>query len=46
MNTEITANHKAYLMDNYPQLKEMLVCIREFREIYLRKNMPLHYLYI
>ncbi len=46
MNTEIAAMHKAYLMDNYPQLKEMLACIREFREIYQRKNMPLLYLFI
>lgn len=42
MNTEITVMHKAYLMDHYPQLKEMLVCIREFREIYQRKVPPLH----
>ena len=46
MNTEITAMHKAYLMTNYPQLKEMLACVREFREIYQRKNMPLLYLFI
>lgn len=46
MNTEITIMHKAYLMDHYPQLKELLVCIREFREIYQRKNMPLLYLFI
>lgn len=46
INTEITTMHKAYLMDNYPQLKEMLACIREFREIYQRKNMPLLYLFI
>ncbi len=38
MNTEITAKHKAYLMDNYPQLNEMLACIREFRKIYQRKK--------
>lgn len=46
MNTEITTTHKAYLMDNYPQLKEMLACVREFREIYQRKNMPLLYFFI
>ncbi|WP_343084679.1 hypothetical protein [Blautia producta] len=46
MNTEITAKNKAYLVANYPQLKEMLACIREFREIYRRKNMPLLYLFI
>lgn len=46
MNTEITAKHKAYIIDNYPQIKEMLACIREFREIYQRQNMPLLYLFI
>ncbi|RHB40479.1 hypothetical protein DW886_21485 [Enterocloster aldenensis] len=37
MDTEITTAHKAYLMEHYPQLKEMLACVREFREIYQRK---------
>lgn len=46
MNTEITAAHKAYLMDSFPQLGELFACIREFREIYQRKNMPLLYLFI
>ena len=38
--------HKAYLMDNYPQLKEMLACVREIREVYQRKKMPPLYLFI
>lgn len=38
--------HKTYLMDNYSQLKEMLACVRELREIYQRKKMPLFYLFI
>ena len=29
MDTEITTAHKAY--EHYPQLKEMLACVREFR---------------
>ena len=46
MGEEITETHKKYLMDNYPQLKEILCCIREFREIYQRMSMPLLYLFI
>ena len=46
MNAEITSAHKAYLMDHYSQLGELLTCIREFREIYQRKSMPLLYLFI
>ncbi len=46
MDTEITTAHKAYLMEHYLQLKEMLACVREFREIYQRKNMSLLYLFI
>ena len=33
-------------MDNYPKLKEILHCIREFREIYQRRSMLLLYLFI
>lgn len=46
MGAEITATHKEYLMDNYLQLNELLSCIREFREIYQRKNIPLLYFFI
>lgn len=46
MGAELTQTHKKYLMDTYPQLKDMLSCIREFREIYQRKSMPLLYLFI
>ena len=33
-------------MKTYPQLRELHACIREFREIYERKSMPLLYLFI
>ncbi len=46
MNMEITVKHKVYLMENYSELRELLACIREFREIYQHKNMPLLYLFI
>ena len=46
MDMEITEPHRDYLMDNYPQLRELRCCIHEFREIYQRKSMPLLYLFI
>lgn len=46
MNIEITPTHKSYLMDTYPQIRELLSCIRNFREIFKRKNMPLLYCFI
>jgi len=46
MGAEITATHKEYLMNHYPQLRELFSCIREFREIYQRRSMPLLYLFI
>jgi predicted transcriptional regulator len=46
MNAEITEAHRSYIMDNYPQLRALSACIREFREIYQRKSMPLLYLFI
>ncbi len=46
MGVELTTAHKEYLMETYPQLRELWVCILEFREIYKRKCMPLLYLFI
>ncbi|MFA9466948.1 MAG: transposase [Velocimicrobium sp.] len=46
MGLEITAVHKIYLMNTYPKLKELYVCIREFRQIFTKKNMSLLYLFI
>lgn len=46
MNKEITTEHKLYILDTYPQLRELLACIRDFREIFQRKSMPLLYCFI
>lgn len=46
MNTEISQPHKSYLLDTYPQLRELLLFIREFRQIFQKKNMPLLYCFI
>lgn len=46
MNHEITDPHKSYLLDTYPQLRTLMSCIREFREIFQKKNLPCLYLFI
>ena len=46
MNHEITDRHKSYLMDTYPQLRMLMSCIREFRGIFQKKNIPCLYLFI
>lgn len=46
MNLEITDNHKTYLLNTHPQIRTLMICIREFREIFQKKNMPCLYLFI
>lgn len=46
MNAELTENHRIYIMEHCPQIRQLAVCIREFREIYNRRSMPLLYLFI
>ena len=41
MGVELSENHKAYILQKYPKLKELMHCVREFREIYEKKSMPL-----
>lgn len=43
---ELSAAHKEYLMNTYPQLRELRACILEFRGVYKQKNMPLLYMFI
>ena len=43
---KLSAAHKEYLMNTYPQLRELRACILEFREVYKWKSMPLLYLFI
>ena len=40
MNQEITDSHKSYLVETYPQLRTLMSCLREFREIFQRNSMP------
>lgn len=46
MNTELTDEHKKYIFDKYPDMYELHCCIREFRRIFERRNVPLLYLFI
>lgn len=46
MNGELTSSHHEFLWEKYKALPELERCIREFREIFLTKNMPLLYLFI
>mgnify|MGYP000225928034 FL=1 len=46
MGVELSANHKAYILQKYPKLRELMCCVQEFREIYEKKSMPLLYLFI
>ena len=46
MNGELTDYHHEYLWSKYPVLQELETCIRQFRELFDKKNMPMLYLYI
>lgn len=46
MGQELTSYHKQYLFETYPKLNELYVCVKEFRQIFDQKNMPMLYLFI
>ena len=46
MNGELTSEHHEFLWNKYNVLSELEQCIREFREVFNRKNMPKLYLFI
>lgn len=46
MNCELTSWHHTQLWGKYPVLEEIELCIRQFREIFNKKNMPLLYIFI
>lgn len=46
MGVELSSVDKDYLWKKYPSLKTLTSCIREFREIYERKSMPLLYIFV
>lgn len=46
MEIELTRWHHDQLWQRYPVLQEIELCIRQFREMFTKKNMPLLYLFI
>ncbi|MDE7205400.1 MAG: transposase [Lachnospiraceae bacterium] len=46
MDVRLSTNHHDYIWNKYPILEEVEKCIRQFREIFMKKNMPLLYLFI
>lgn len=46
MNADLSKAHCVYLMAQYPKIRQLDICIREFRNIYKQKNMALLYLFI
>ena len=46
MNTELTEEHKCYVLNQYPHIYELHNCIKEFRRIFEERKVPLLYLFI
>ena len=46
MNSDLSKAHCTYIMEHYPKIRQLDICIREFRNIYDQKNMVLLYLFI
>lgn len=44
MNTELSDAHKNYIYSQYPNTWEIHRCIKEFRQMFKRRNVPLLYL--
>ena len=46
MNTELADAHKKYIYEKYPNIRELHCCIKEFRNIFKKRNVPLLYLFV
>lgn len=46
INKELTDFNKTYIYDEYPELFRIHNCIREFRNVFAKQNVPHLYLYI
>lgn len=46
MNAELTPAHKNFIYSRYPKVWEIQCCIKEFRNIFRKRNVPLFYLFI
>ena len=38
MNSDLSKAHCTYIMEHYPKIRQLDICIREFRNIYDRKK--------
>ena len=46
MGISLTKEHHTYILEKYPVLCELESCIRHFREIFRKRNIPMLYLFI
>ena len=46
MDTELLDAHKKYIYEKYPRIWELHCCIKEFRNIFKKRNVPLLYLFV
>lgn len=46
MNLMLSEEHKKYIFEKYPRLSVVYCCIREFREIFEKRRVPLLYLFV
>ena len=46
MNTKLAEEHREYICEHYSQIPELCRCIKEFREIFVKRNVPMLYLFI
>ncbi len=46
MNIDLTTAHHEYLWNKYSVLCEIEICVRQFREIFDKKNMSMLYIFI
>ena len=46
MNTELTEEHKSYILNQYPHIYELHSCIKEFRRIFEERKVPLLHLFV
>ena len=46
MNTELTDAHKQYIYGKYLCIWELQCCIKEFRNIFNKRNVPMLYLFV
>lgn len=46
MNIKLTDAHKKYIYDKYSHIGELHCCIKEFRNIFKKRKVPLLYLFV